>query len=266
MWANRPLKPARASTARQRRERPRPTPPLSRPGGRCLLFDRVWPSPVFSSAALQTYAVRRHTAQVLVPVGTVAPAASRACMVNAARLHSHETGVCSTASPTTRRRVCRYRTTRLASASGIVAPFPPRTGANGSRRYPGNPNHWCAGRLRLVDQLPIWSASTAAPVPRNGPRSPASAAPATAPPRARRRARCRAPEPRQRRSRQRSPILDRRRRLPVRQPPDEALDSISVSPPSSCASSSTETPIRSVDSPASNVSVPLVAVHIVPGP
>ena len=48
--------------------------------------------------------------------------------------------------------------------------------------------------------------------------------------------------------------------------PDEAVDSISVSPPSSCASSSTETPIRSVDSPASNVSVPLVAVHIVPGP
>ena len=36
MWANRPLKPARASTARQRRERPRPTPPLSRLGWRCL--------------------------------------------------------------------------------------------------------------------------------------------------------------------------------------------------------------------------------------
>ncbi len=33
MWANRPLKPARSSTARQRRERPRPTPPSSRLAG-----------------------------------------------------------------------------------------------------------------------------------------------------------------------------------------------------------------------------------------
>ena len=47
---------------------------------------------------------------------------------------------------------------------------------------------------------------------------------------------------------------------------DEALNSISVSSPLSCASSSTETSIRSVDSPARNVSVPLVAVYIVPGP
>ena len=37
MWANAPLRPARASTARQHRERPRPTPPLSRLGGRCPL-------------------------------------------------------------------------------------------------------------------------------------------------------------------------------------------------------------------------------------
>ena len=62
MWANAPLRPARASTARQHRERPRPTPLLSL-GGRCLPFDRVWPSPISSSAAFQTYAVRRHTAQ-----------------------------------------------------------------------------------------------------------------------------------------------------------------------------------------------------------
>ena len=41
---------------------------------------------------------------------------------------------------------------------------------------------------------------------------------------------------------------------------------MSVSSPLSCASSSTETSIRSVDSPARNVSVPLVAVYIVPGP
>ena len=33
MWANRPLKPARASTARQHRERPGPTPPSSRLAG-----------------------------------------------------------------------------------------------------------------------------------------------------------------------------------------------------------------------------------------
>ena len=36
---------------------------MSRRGGRCLPFDRVWPSPIFSLAALQTYAGRRHTAQ-----------------------------------------------------------------------------------------------------------------------------------------------------------------------------------------------------------
>ena len=74
MWANGPLRPARASTARQHRERPRPAPPLSL-GGRCLPFDRVWPSPISSSAALQLYAVRRRTArswyQSTIPTGSV---------------------------------------------------------------------------------------------------------------------------------------------------------------------------------------------------
>ena len=32
------------------RDRPRATPPLSRLGGRCLPFDRVWPSPIFGRA------------------------------------------------------------------------------------------------------------------------------------------------------------------------------------------------------------------------
>ncbi len=138
MWANRPLKPARASTARQHRERPRPTPPLSRLGGRCLPFDNVWPSPS------SHWPRSRRTPSAAI---RLSPGTSRHCRSggiprlrgNAARLHSQEAGTCSTASPTTRRRVCRYRPTRLASASGIVAPFPPRTGANGSRRYPGNP-------------------------------------------------------------------------------------------------------------------------------
>ena len=52
-------------------------------------------------------------------------------------------GRVTTVSPTTRRRVTRYRTTRRASASSIVAPFPPRAGtasANVSGRYPGNLN------------------------------------------------------------------------------------------------------------------------------
>ena len=76
----------------------------------------------------------------------------------------------------------------------------------------------------------------------------------------------RPPEPRQRRSRQRIPIVDRPRRFAFRHPPYEALDNVSVSSPLSFASSSTETSIRSVDSPARNVSVPLVPVYIVPGP
>ena len=52
-------------------------------------------------------------------------------------------GGVTTVSPTTRRRVTRYRTTRRASPSGIVAPFPPCAGtarANVSGRYPGNLN------------------------------------------------------------------------------------------------------------------------------
>ncbi len=151
MWANRPLKPARASTARQHRERPRPTPPLSRLGGRCLPFDRVWPTPISSSATLQTYAVRRHTAQ---------PGTSRHCRSGGIpRLRGQHCETPFSRSGYVQHSVtnhptagCRYRPTRLASASGIVAPFPPRAGtgsANGSRRYPRNPNQWFAGRLRL---------------------------------------------------------------------------------------------------------------------
>ena len=50
MWANAPHITARAGVARQHRERPRATPPLSRLGGRCPPFDRVWPSPLFGRA------------------------------------------------------------------------------------------------------------------------------------------------------------------------------------------------------------------------
>ena len=109
---------------------------------------------------------------------------------------------------------------RPASASGTVAPFPPRPGANGSRRYPGNPNQ-VAGRLRLVDQLPFGRRQTATPAPaKNGPRSPASAAPR------RRSSTCSTtstavvrPNRASGRSRQRIPIIDRPRRFAVRQPP-----------------------------------------------
>ena len=76
-----PHRPARTSVARQHRERPRPTPPLSRRGRRCLPFDRVRPSPVFSSAALRTYpcAAERFGPGTSRPV---AQAASHACAVN----------------------------------------------------------------------------------------------------------------------------------------------------------------------------------------
>ena len=158
----------------------------------------------------------------LVPVGTVAPAASRACVVNTARLHSHEAGTCSTASPTTRRRVCRYRPTRLASASGIVAPFPPRA----AREAPtaraairATPTSGSQVDCVFVDQLPF---------DRRQPQLP----PRETVPEARHPRRLlpflhvldhvhrrRPPEPRQRRSRQRIPIVGRPRRFAVRQPP-----------------------------------------------
>ena len=109
-------------------------------------------------------------------------------MVNAARLHSHEAwyvaaqrhqppdgGSVDTGQPASRQR------------SGIVAPFPPRPGANGSRRYPGNPNQ-VAGRLRLVDQLPFGRRQTQLPPPRKTVREARPPRrPAAAPPRARRR-------------------------------------------------------------------------------
>ena len=119
----------------------------------------------------------------LVPVGTVAPAASRACVVNAARLHSHdEAGTCSTASPTTRRRVCRYRPTRLASASQHRS-LPATPGRERLAPLSGQPQPVVRRSTAFVDQLPFDQRQPQLP-PREA-RHPA--APATAPPRARRR-------------------------------------------------------------------------------
>ena len=102
---------------------------------------------------------------------------------------------------------------------GIVAPFPPRPGANGSRRYPGNPNQWCAGRLCLVDQLPFDQRQPQLPSRETAPEA---RHPRRLPPLLhvlddihRRRPH----ERRQRPLRQRTPILDRPRRFAVRQPP-----------------------------------------------
>ena len=104
--------------------------------------------------------------------------------------------------------------------------------------------------------------------PRNGPRRPASAAPGL------RSSTCSTTSTADVRPNRASGARGSRFRFPivavVSPPvsrPDETLDSISVSPALVVrVVEHTETPIRSVDSPASNVSVPLVVVHIVPGP
>ena len=185
----------------------------------------------------------------LVPVGTVAPAASRACVVNAARLHSHEAGTCSTASPSTRRRVCRYRPTRLASAPGVVAPFPPRSGANGSRRYPGNPNQWQVDCVLLISCHLVGVNRNSRPAKRPAKRGLRGAC--------HRSSTCSTTSTAVVRPNRASGARGSGSRLstvPVGSPsgsrPYEALDSISSSSPLSCASSSSETSIRSVDSPA----------------
>ena len=149
---------------------------LSRLGGRCLPFR---PGLAVTHLLIGRAPDVRHPppyGSVLVTVGTAAPAASRACVVNAPRLHSHEAGACSTASPTT-------------PTAGLPVPAnPPRVNVRHRRSLPARPGRErlaprsgqpqpVAGRLRPIDQLPFGSASTAAPPPRNGPRSPASAAP-----------------------------------------------------------------------------------------
>ena len=220
MWANAPLRPARPSTARQHRERPATDATVEPPWRALPPFRQRLAVTIFSLAALQTYAVRRHTAQSWYQSALWLRRHLALAMVNAARLYSHEAGACSTASPTTRRRVCRYRPTRLASAPGVVASFPPRSGANGSRRYPGNPNQW------QVDCVLLISCHLVGVNRSSRPRETVREArpPRHLPPLlhvlddVHRR---RPPEPGQRCSRQRIPIVvvDRHRRFAVRQPP-----------------------------------------------
>ncbi len=88
MWANRPLKPARASTARQHRERPRPTPPLRRPRRAVPFFrPRQAVTRLLIGRAPDGRTHPPSSSSVLVPVGTDAQAASLACAVNATNAH-----------------------------------------------------------------------------------------------------------------------------------------------------------------------------------
>ena len=176
MWANPLHNRARASAARQHRERPRATPPLSRRGRRCLPFDRVRPSPVSSSGALRTYpsAAGRFGPGTSRPV---AQAASRACVVN-------------TNDPT---------------AGLSITANPPRVSVRHRRSLPATRGHGKRQRLAPLSAQPqpVARRSTASllikPFDRRQsqlpprapcPRSPAPAAPATTP-----RARSRAPPP-----------------------------------------------------------------------
>ena len=62
MWANGPLAPARASTARQHRAGPRPTPPLSRLGQRCCHAGAAFGYRLVDSADPSLVSVRLHVA------------------------------------------------------------------------------------------------------------------------------------------------------------------------------------------------------------
>ena len=264
MQANAPLRPARASTARQHRERPRPTPPLSRLGGRSLPFDRVWPSPISSSATLQTYAVRRHTAQSWYQ--------SALSLRRIPRLRGQRCEI-----PFSRSGYVQHGVTNHPTAGLSIPDNPPRVSARRRRSLPatlgrerlaplsGQPQP-VAGRLRLLischfgrrqPQHPPRETVREARPPRRLHRSSTYSTTSTAAVRPNRASGARGGG-------------SRLSTVPVGSPsgsrPYEALDSSSLSSPSSCASSSTETSIRSVDSPARNVGVPLVAVHIVPGP
>ena len=131
MWASPPHRPARASAARQHRERPRPTPPLSRRGRRCLPFDRVWPSSVFSSAALRTYPSA---------AGRLSPGTSRQCRSGGIpRLRGQhqrpDGGSVATGQPAARQRPASSLPSRHARAREA-----PTARAAMSRTY-RNPNH-----------------------------------------------------------------------------------------------------------------------------